>query len=58
MYFSEGNTDPALTKERQFVFQIADDFLEGLNEQTIFTAEMASSSTRVDLICKRVESLN
>lgn len=38
MYFSEGNIGPNLTKERQFVFQVADDCLDTLNEQIICIA--------------------
>ena len=57
-YFSEGKVDPALTKERRFVFQVADDFLDSQREPTIFTAEMASNLAKVDLIGKRVESMD
>ena len=57
-YFSEGNIDPALTKERRFVFQVADDFLDSQRESTIFTAAMASTLAKVDLIGKRVEAMD
>ena len=32
---SEGNIYFALTKDRGFLFQVTDDFLDSLNEQTI-----------------------
>ena len=52
-----GNIDLDLSKERQFVFQVSDNYLDSLNEQTYVTAEMIWSLIRVDLTGKRVESL-
>ena len=40
------------------MFQVADDFLDSQRESTIFTAAMASTLAKVDLIGKRVEAMD
>lgn len=57
-YFSTNYVDPALTKDRRQIFEVADDFLDSLSEQANLTLETAQGLKKTELVGRKVVPLN